>query len=475
MSLAGNTDIVAGAVSGPAAAAPQLSYAIAPETVAVSSSQNLTLTITNPSEKFSVTLNPGATSISVQNLTQLTGTPGDITPVAPGDIPWQAGLADGSSGKYLKIWVTAPFVLAPQQTIAVRLEDVKIVDLPGTASLGVVEFISGVRAVAPAVQVGLMAPALQIFAIARPVTVGLGEQTTLQWTIVQGSYVTVVPPDDGAQYYRTGQGWYTHAILVQPYQDERQTTYTLTVYQDQSHFETASVVVDLSPPQIRTFEADATGELEVDQPVTVSWEVRYAQQVTLTPSKGPGFVPPEDQRTITPGSDTYLTGNASQVILTLTANGFKGPVVRRLAFQFAPMRVACFRYPDFDDRSTYIYDVFNQKRVTIQPNGGAPGAFILTAIGPGGPLTRELGGSGVEVQVLVADPPQVARGGPCTLRYRVQHASSLTLLPGGQQLGFDGQGLGSVVVSPSATTTYTLRATNGSAQVDSEITVTVIG
>jgi hypothetical protein len=79
------------------------------------------------------------------------------------------------------------------------------------------------------------------------------------------------------------------------------------------------------------------------------------------------------------------------------------------------------------------------------------------------------------VQVLLADPPEVAPGGSCTLRYRVQHATSLTLLPGGQPLGFDGQGLGSVVVSPSATTTYTLRAKSGSAQVDSDITVTVIG
>jgi len=469
-----NTDILAEAALAPTSAAPQLSYAIAPATLAVSSSQNLTLTITNPSEKFSVTLNPGPTSISVQNLAQLTATPGDINPVVPPGTPWQAGLADGSSGKYIKIWVTAPVVLAPQQSIAIRLDGIKIVDPPGTASLGVVEFISGVRATAPAIQIGLMAAALQIFAIARPVTVGLGEQTTLQWTIVQGAYVTVVPPDDGAQYSRKGQGWYTDAIRVQPYQDERQTTYTLTVYQDQSHFETASVVVDLSPPQILTFEADATGDLRVDQPVTVSWEVRYAQQVALTPSRGPGFVPPEDQRTITPGSDMYLTGNTSQVTLTLTANGFKGPVVRRLPFQFAPMRIACFRYPDFDVRTSYVYDVFNQKRVSIEP-GIVPGAFTLTATGPGGPLTQELGGSGVEVQVLVADPPQVAPGGSCTLRYRVQHATSLTLLPGGQPLAFDGQGVGSVAVSPSATTTYTLRATSGSTQVDSDITVTVIG
>jgi hypothetical protein len=451
-----------------------LSYAIAPATVAVSSTQSLTLTVTNPSEKFSVTLNPGPTSISVQNLTQLTATPGDITPVAPPGTPWQAGLADGSSGKYIKIWVTAPVVLAPQQSIAFRLDGIKVVDLPGTASLAVVEFIGGARATAPPIQVGLMAAALQIVAIARPVTVGLGEQTTLQWTIVQGAYVTVVPPDDGAQYPRKGPGWYSDSIRVQPYQDERQTTYTLTVYQDQSHFETASLVIDLSPPQILAFEADAAADLKVDQPVTVSWQVRYAQQVTLTPSKGPGFVPPEDQRTITPGSDAYLTGNTSQVTLTLTANGFKGPIVRRLPFQFAPMRIACFRYPDFDERTSYIYDVFNQRRVTVQP-GGMAGAFTLTATGPGGPLTQELGGGGVEVQVLLADPPQVAPGGSCTLRYRVQHAASLTLLPGGQPLGFDGQGLGSVVVSPSATTTYTLRAKSGSAQVDSDLTVTVIG
>lgn len=452
----------------------QLTYAITPETVPVSSSQNLKLVITNPSEKFPVALNPGPTTlISVQNLSQLTASPGDIHATPPAGTAWQAGLVDGSTGKYLKIWITAPVSLAPQQSVAIQLDDIKVVDSPGTATLNVVEFINGAKATPPALQIGLLAASLQIFALAKPVTVGLGQQTMLQWTIVQGVYVTVVPPDDGAQYFRNGQGWYTHAIPVQPSQDERQTIYTLTVYQDQSNFETAMVVVNLSPPQIASFhtEADGNGLLTIDQPVDISWVVHYAPQVTLRPSKSAGYVAPEDQRRITPGN--FLAPNASSVAFTLTADGFKGPVRKTLTFQFAPMRIQCFRYPDFDTRDAYVIDVFNG-RPTIQ-QGTTAGAFTLDAVGPGGPLTQQLGGTGLEVQVLVGDPPQIARGAFTTLRYRVQNATSLTLLPDNIPLGVDGRGLGSVVVAPSQTTVYTLRATNATNQLESDITIVVIG
>ena len=92
------------------AAAPtpvaQLEYSIDPPRVQVSSSQNLTLTIQNPSEKFTITLKPGADMIAISGLTNLTASPGSITPTPPKGTAWQAGLADGQAGKYIKLYET---------------------------------------------------------------------------------------------------------------------------------------------------------------------------------------------------------------------------------------------------------------------------------------------------------------------------------------------------------------------------------
>ena len=100
MSIVGRTiDVLGLAAVGAGVGTPQLTYAMTPETVPVSSTQTLTLTITNSSEKFGVALNPGPTTlVSVQNLSQLTATPGDITASAPPGTPWQAGIVDGSPG-----------------------------------------------------------------------------------------------------------------------------------------------------------------------------------------------------------------------------------------------------------------------------------------------------------------------------------------------------------------------------------------
>jgi len=98
---------------------------------------------------------------------------------------------------------------------------------------------------------------------------------------------------------------------------------------------------------------------------------------------------------------------------------------------------------------------------------------VLTANGPGGPLYSELGGTGPEVQVLIALPPSVTAGASTSLQYLVANTTTLTLNPGGQTLTFDSNGKGNVTVTPQQTTTYTLTATNGSSTVTSQLQVIV--
>ncbi len=277
---------------------------------------------------------------------------------------------------------------------------------------------------------------------------------------------TITPQYDGQQF----PAGTAESQSVQPYQDVRQTVYTLTVQQQGGNFEKTNVVVNLNPAVISRFTSSVPGPLAIDDTVTLNWSVHYAPTVMLAPAKGSGLVNAEDIRTITPSQ--FLAPNASTITYTLTATGFRGKVMRSIQFQFRPMRVAYFRYPDFDQTGSYMESVPNSQSVLVSQIGATQ--FRLQATGPGGPITQDLGGTGTEIQVLIADPPSVSKGSSTTLKYKVQNAASLVLMPGNQQLTFDGGGIGNVAVTPAQTTTYTLIATSANGQsVSSDIEVDV--
>jgi hypothetical protein len=458
-----------------------LGVVISPNQVSVSATQDFTLTVTNPSSQLSVTINastgmPNQDSIYVSGVTGVTASPGSIKPVPPAGTPWQIGIVDTSKGKTIKIWVTSAVTLQPGQSVQFQLPGVLIDDTPGSATLPVLELLGGQSIPGADIQIGKLAATLQISAFSNPDTVGLGQSATLQWTIVQGQYVTInpAPPDHPDPFYRQQpKGWDTAQWNVTPAQDAPQTNYELTVWQDLSHWQKTTALVNLSGPRVDVFSADQTAAVSINQIVNLTWAVRYGRPVTLRPSLGAGYVQPEGMLAITPQALLARTSNDSQLQFTLSASGFRGTVTKTLQLTFAPLRIAYFRYTDFT-KQNIDYDVENSTSISIANPG--TNSYIMTATGPGGPLTQTLGGTGLEIQVLVADPPQLQAGQKTTLSYQVQGAVSLVLEPGGTKLPLDGSGRGSFDVTPQTTTTYTLTATdiNGN-QVTSDLQIPVGG
>jgi hypothetical protein len=164
-----------------------------------------------------------------------------------------------------------------------------------------------------------------------------------------------------------------------------------------------------------------------------------------------------------------LAVNASETTYSLTASGYGSPALGSVNVTFAPLVINWFRYTDFT-LSKFTVGVTNTQGYQIS---GSATPAVLTANGPGGPLTAQLGGTGPEVQVLIAVPASVASGASTQLQYLVKNVTGLTLNPGGQALSFDATGKGSVTVTPLQTTTYTLSATNGTTTVTSQLQVIV--
>jgi hypothetical protein len=161
--------------------------------------------------------------------------------------------------------------------------------------------------------------------------------------------------------------------------------------------------------------------------------------------------------------------NASQVTYELTASGYGTPATGSVTITFAPLVINWFRYSDFTCTS-FTVGVTNAQGYVITSTATPA---VLTATGPGGPLTAQLGGTGPEVQVLLAQPATVPAGSSTQLQYLVKNVTTLILNPGGQSLPFDSTGKGAVTVTPSQTTTYSLVASNGQTTVTSQLQVVV--
>ena len=433
------------------ATTPQLTYSIAPTSVAIGSTQSFTVTATNASSA-NVTVNPGD-SILIRNLQQLAT--GNVTPQQPA-APWRMA----QSWPTLRIWVTQQVVLAPTQSVQFVINLVYVVQQVGSASLTVLETISGNSAYAPPLVVSIV-NALTVSAEAIPPTVGLGQLVKLAWTSVGASFVTI-QPGRSQQYPTTG---YT---MVLPAQNVPQTTYTVTATASGGGTVSTPVQVNLASPQLNTFLVSPSQNLGISDRITMSWTTTYASQVQIQPPPaGSPYVQTSGSLQISPSK--ALATNASETSYNLTASGYGSPALGSVNVTFAPLVTNWFRYTDFS-LSQFTVGITNTQGYQIT---GSATPAVLTATGPGGPLTAQLGGTGPEVQVLIAQPPSATSGGSTQLEYLVKNVTGLTLNPGGQTLTFDATGKGSVTVSPAQTTTYTLVATNGSATVTSQLQVIV--
>jgi hypothetical protein len=447
---------------------PKFTYTLNPNSGDVNSTVSTVLTVTNPSSVFPVTVTAGSDLIAVTGWGGITQAPKSIEVVPPVESDWNGVMTDSSVGTILKLFTTDDVEVQPLQSLAFTLNGILLDETIGSAELIVMEIVGGTQISPPKIAFGKLGAKMQIFAWSDANSVGAGESTNINWTIVKGLYVTVFPPDDGTQYPRSGTAPYTGSTARTPFQNAPQTIFAATVFQPPDTPIPFQVPVLLSPPRITRFLPKDPPPIPIDGTVTLSWSVAYSPEVTLQPAKGSKYVSNEGVRTVKPKD--FLVSNDNKVVFVLSAAGYQGPVLGKVTVRFLPMRIAYFRYPGFDQIG-YTVSVPNSQSHQVSQLG--PKHFRLDATGPDGPLTQELGGTGLEIQVVVADPPQPKAGEATRLKYQVQAATSLKLMPGDVPLTFDAKGIGETTINPPAgSTTYTLVATGSNSQtVSSEITI----
>lgn len=129
------------------------------------------------------------------------------------------------------------------------------------------------------------------------------------------------------------------------------------------------------------------------------------------------------------------------------------------------------------ESTTYTADGTYTATVTVSDgNGGtATSAPVTITVGTGGG-----GGGGTTAPTITsfaADPTTVASGGEVTLSWAITGTTTqVTITPsGGTAIDVTGDADGQLTVNPTANTTYTLTATNGTASDTEAVTVTVSG
>ena len=218
------------------------------------------------------------------------------------------------------------------------------------------------------------------------------------------------------------------------------------------------------------------------QSSTLSWRIDNATSAQIS---GIGSVNPQSgTTTVSPTQTTTytLTATGPSGSVTATATVTVGPAAQPviLSFQAIPASILAGR------SSTLVWTTQNADTVSI----AGLGALALngsTSVSPAQTTTytmtatNKAGSTTATVTVtvnptrpptivsFVANPSQITAGAVSTLTWQVEHATSVSI----SSLGTVGSA-GSQGVSPAATTTYTLTATNSGGQATGTATVTVL-
>jgi hypothetical protein len=317
---------------------------------------------------------------------------------------------------------------------------------------------------ATATVVVLPLPTISSF-VAFPSNLAAGQSTTLSWTVA-GATILVVNPNVGVVAGTS--------VKVSPWVT---TTYTLLAG-NANGWRTATVTVTVgSPPLISSFWASPS-TVNSRQPTTLSWTVTGANFMTLTPSVGAVtgssvVMNPAVTTTYTLTATNIFGSRTATVVVTVAPQS----LLAILSFTATPAKLIG------DQTGTLNWVVTAATSLSITPGIGpvygtsvavSPSAtttYTLTAANPYGSRTATvtvLVGTLPAIDSFTASPPSVSQGQSSILGWAVTGATGLSISPsGGMATGAGYQ------VTPSATTTYTLTATNLFGSQAATATVTV--
>ncbi len=305
-------------------------------------------------------------------------------------------------------------------------------------------------------------PTINIF-VAAPAKATPGQPSTLSWSVT-GATTLNIDPGIGAV---SGT-----SVTVRP---SATTTYTLTATNSVGSATAAVTVMVGSPPAITGFTA-SPAKVASGKPSTLSWVVTGSPGMMMNPGVGPVT---GTSVVVKPAATTTYTLSATNsfgsVTATVTVTVGSPPTIT--SFTRAPAMIAP------GQPSTLSWVATGSPSMTLSPAVGAvtgtsvvvkPAAttgYTLTATNAYGTATASVTvtvGNPPTITSLKATPAMVGPGQPSTLSWVANGSPGMTLNPGvGPVIGT------SVAVKPSATTSYTLSATNSFGSVTASVTVTV--
>lgn len=246
---------------------------------------------------------------------------------------------------------------------------------------------------------------------ATPGHVAVGDPSTLAWTATDATQVTLTDGSGGAPLYQGPN--LTGTVVVNPAVD---TTYTLKAENAAGFADTRTVIVRAGGAQVLSFTA-APATVPLNSPVTFTWT--------------------------TSGAASLVIQNAGGTIYTAASQADR-------------------------DAGSFLFTPAATDTYTIVASNGS-GSDSKTAT-----VTVFLG---VVVNSYTAAPDKITVLGSSTLAWNIDNATSLDISDGTASV-FSSSDLAtvhasSIVVSPTATTTYTLTATGPNGSQNAAVTVNV--
>ncbi len=300
-----------------------------------------------------------------------------------------------------------------------------------------------------------------------------GDPITYQWSQIAGPAVSISGMNAATASFQ--------AVTGQSY------SFRLTVKDDKGAQGIARTSVTTlqaatqQEVQIVRFQASPTN-ISAGQMSTIDWQVLNADSVTIT---GLGTVDAKNgTRAVTPATTTQYVltarNRASQATATTTITVEVQPAAQFLACTASPMNIMA------GESATISFATANADSVSIDNGIGTVGSsgskvvtpaatttYTLTATNARGPVTCNVvvtvaQGTVPRIVSFTANPISIQTGQSSTLSWSVENATNVSISTLGTV-----QNSGSQSVSPTATTTYVLTATNKTGNVTANATVTV--
>ena len=407
--------------------------------------------------------NSGAPSLSTDEpaILSFTASPATVAPGEKSTLQWNT---DGATSVSVDQNIGK---VAAEGSLEVSPSENTTYTLAATNSIGSITGSATVNVVVPPL------PVISSFT-ASPSAVNPGQTANLQWNVTGASYITI---DHGVGTIP--------ASGSSPVSPSENTTYTLTAGGPAGSVKasTTITIAGANPPAVSVFSAKPAA-INVGQSSLLQWDVTGATSVSI--NHDVGSVDPSGSKAVSPSENTtyiltakndYGSINASAVVAVYQS---KPPVIGSFTATATAISAG--------QSSTLQWSVTGATSISINPGIGTVSSTGTFSVSPSDNttyiITASSGGSTVTSTATIsivptgtpvitsfnAVPGVITKGQSTELRWNVSGATSVSI---DQGVGTVDVRSGTVDVSPTTHTTYTLTATGTAGSVTARVIVTV--